>query len=113
VSCSAAASAQLVREPKALMEQAQAKAAASPLRCIRNLIETYPICRAAPPPAPSWYVSPEELMEQARAKAAEAPPTPEAELKSGNFGAIRSLLRVLASGAESKAALDIVIDSCR
>lgn len=58
-------------------------------------------------------MSPEALAEQAHARAGGAPPTPEAELKSGNFGAIRSLLRVLASGAESKAALDVVIDSCR
>jgi hypothetical protein len=41
------------------------------------------------------------------------PPNPDTELKAGNFGAVRSLLRVLAVGVESKALLDEVIDACR
>lgn len=60
------------------------------------------------PQPPSWYVSPAELVPQPAAK----PPNPDAELKAGNFGAVRSLLRVLASGVESKAMLDSVIDAC-
>lgn len=68
-------------------------------------------CPAAALERPSWYASPEELLAQQQPK--RQPPDPETELKAGNFGVIRSLLRVLASGVESKATLDAVLDACR
>ena len=37
----------------------------------------------------------------------------EAELKSGKYGVVRSLLRVLEGGTASKALLDTVIDACK
>lgn len=78
------------------------------LRYLCSQNTTLCCCAVAPQP-PSWYISPEELVPQPAVK----PPNPDVELKAGNFGAIRSLLRVLASGVESKAMLDSVIDACR
>lgn len=66
---------------------------------------------AGQPHLPSWYASPANLL--ALQKPSGQPPDPDTELKAGNFGAVRSLLRVLASGVESKAMLDEVIDACR
>ena len=39
--------------------------------------------------------------------------TLEGELKSGKYGVVRSLLRVLEGGTASKALLDSVIDACK
>lgn len=39
--------------------------------------------------------------------------TLEGELKSGKYGVVRSLLRVLEGGMASKALLDSVIDACK
>jgi hypothetical protein len=66
---------------------------------------------AGPSHLPSWYTSPEDIVAQQQPTG--QPPDPDTELKAGNFGAVRSLLRVLASGVESKAMLDEVIDACR
>ena len=59
---------------------------------------------------PSWY--------RGEGKPADprqhgAPASVEAELKAGNFGVVRSLLRALPQGMEAKALLDRVIDACR
>ena len=50
--------------------------------------------------------------ERARADSSDTRETPEEELKRGNFGVVRSLVRVLERGTRGKAHLDAAIDAC-
>ncbi len=71
------------------------------------------VARCTGPVLPSWYVGARQHAAEAPQLLPPLPMAPDAELKAGNFGAVRSLLRVLPYGQESKATLDSVIDSCR
>ncbi len=61
-------------------------------------------------PLPSWFSAEQKAAE---AKQHATPAAVETELKAGNFGVVRSLLRALPQGMEAKALLDRVIDACR
>lgn len=70
---------------------------------------THPTC-ACPDVLPPWF-NLQELMVSPRSPSTMT--DEEAALKDGQFGVVRSLLRVLDHGQASKAIVDAVIDSCR
>ena len=57
---------------------------------------------------PGWYTDSREAPHYSL-----APTAVEIELKAGNFGVVRSLLRALPEGMEAKALLDKVVNACR
>ena len=61
---------------------------------------------------PSWFVSPQKPPHTSPMRAS-SDVSLEGELKTGQYGVVRSLLRVVEGGTASKALLDIVIDACK
>jgi len=70
-------------------------------------VPQYECGAVAPGEVPSWYSEKRELPPHL------APASVETELKAGNFGVIRSLLRALPEGMEAKVMIDQVINACR
>ncbi|KAL6785014.1 hypothetical protein ACKKBG_A02080 [Auxenochlorella protothecoides x Auxenochlorella symbiontica] len=62
-------------------------------------------------PFPDWFAAAPGGADEDASPAA-SPDVGEAELQAGNWGAVRSLLRVLEGGAASKAVLDMALDAC-
>ena len=73
---------------------------------------TFTVCVVIAEGLPSWFVgtSPPAGSSPMRTT---SDVTLEGELKSGKYGVVRSLLRVLEGGTASKALLDSVIDACK
>ncbi len=61
---------------------------------------------------PSWFEAPFNP-HQSSPMRSNSDVTLDEELKSGKYGVVRSLLRVLEGGTASKALLDTVIDACK
>lgn len=73
---------------------------------------TFTFCVVLAEGLPSWFVSTSPPAGSSPMRTT-SDVTLEGELKSGKYGVVRSLLRVLEGGTASKALLDSVIDACK
>ncbi len=73
---------------------------------------TFTVCVVIAEGLPSWFVATSPPAGSSPMRTI-SDVTLEGELKSGKYGVVRSLLRVLEGGTASKALLDSVIDACK